>query len=237
VVILASDRLSTWGYGQLRRGVRLRLECEGFDVQGGVFVNFAPERESRLYENYACWDVGFLFLEKDRLVYLGDQVRYAIPRERIADATLEKGFPSWSRPLRICISYQAVDEGAERTFAFTVSETSSVRASRSLTMDLMRRIEAWRSGGVSPDRESSPPWDLSLPEIGEVTSEPPRSAIRADRVAQTMIFVGAAAFLVSMLFGLGFSLSNAGGWLVLFIAVLSAGFQLLPIRLGSGVKS
>jgi Zn-dependent protease with chaperone function len=231
VVVFASDRLATWGYPQLRRRLCLELAKDGIDAEGGVFVNFAPEREPRLYENYANWDVGLVFLEKDRLVYLGDHLRYAIPRENIVNVTLEKGFPSWSRLLRVCVSYKGVEEDLEQDLAFSVAETRSVRASRPLTKDLLRRIETWRSDGSAQDTVQSLPRDLGLPEIGEVTSEPPRAAIGADRVVQTMIFVSAAAVLVSMLFGLGFSFSDGGGWLVLFMAVLAANFQLLPLRL------
>jgi Zn-dependent protease with chaperone function len=235
-VVFASDRLSTWGYRRLRGGLRLRLEQDGIDVEGGVFVNFAPEREPRLYEHYSCWDVGFVFLEKDRLIYLGDQVRFSIRRESVVDVQLEKGFPSWSRPLRTVIRYKDDKEKAERFLAFTVAETGSVRASRPLTRDLKQRVEAWRSGGAGEDVPPSLPRDLRPPELREVTSEPPRSTISTDRVLQTMILVSAAAVLVSMLFGLGFSFTNGEGWLVLLLSILSAIFQLLPIR-GSGVKS
>jgi hypothetical protein len=237
VVVFASDRLYTCGYRLLRRRLCLELAKDGIEAEGGVFVNFAPEREPRLYEGYANWDVGLLFLEKDRLVYLGDHVRCAIPRERVVDVTLEKGFPSWSRSLRVCVHYKGVEENAEHDLALWVVETRSVRGSRPLTKDLLRRIEAWGSGDTAGEAAPSLPQDLGLPNLGEVTSEPPRAAISADRVAQTMIFVSAAAVLVSMLFGLGFSSSDGGGWLVLFMALLSAAFQLIPIRLGSGAKS
>jgi hypothetical protein len=73
--------------------------------------------------------------------------------------------------------------------------------------------------------------DLRFPDIGNVTSEPPRTAISPTNVIQTLVFVSVAAFLASMLLGLSFSQWNIGGWHSLMTAILTVGFQLFPIAL------
>ncbi len=231
IIFFTSDRISTWGYRELRHRLSLKLSGEGVDLEGGVFVNFAPDREPRLYENYTGWDVGFVLLNRDRLAYMGDQARFAIRREMVSRVTLEKGFPSWSRPLQACIEYKENEQTEDRPLSFTVFETNSICASRYPTAKLVKRIKIWKEGSEPPQGSLPLPEGLRLPNIGEVTSEPARSAVRPSRVIQTLIFVSVSAFLASMLLGLSFSLWNGGAWYSLMMSILSVGFQLLPVGL------
>lgn len=166
VVVLTVDGISTWGYRQLGHRLRIKLEREGIDTRQGLFVNFSPDREPRTYEHYANWDVGFVFLDKNRLVYVGDQARFQIRREQVLDVTLLDGFPSWSRPLRVCVGFTQDDGGGRGHLALAVAEASSVHGSRRLTKNLKQQIDVWRAGSPAPGVTESLPRGLGPPETG-----------------------------------------------------------------------
>jgi hypothetical protein len=57
-----------------------------------------------IYEGFFGWDVGWLVLAGDRLCYVGDRVRFELPRDQVRSVRLGKGPPGLSSRPRICLT-------------------------------------------------------------------------------------------------------------------------------------
>src|SRR5262249_27555803 len=92
-------------YRQLKQRVRAKLEAQGIPIGSTecVFVGISPGRVAQIHGGFWDWDVGFLFLEGDRLYYVGDQLRFALRRDQIEDIAFAVRVAAWRdlRRLRI----------------------------------------------------------------------------------------------------------------------------------------
>jgi Zn-dependent protease with chaperone function len=203
--VAVTGRVAAAGYPALGRALGDRLAPRG--LTDWSFVGLAPDPRPRVYELMSDWDVGVLWLEPQRLVYLGDAVRFAIPREAILSQALVPGLPGWSPEQRILLRYR--DGSTEEELTIKVGG-ASVAAGRVSTAHLSRRLQSWiDEGGGAPAPPGSPA-GLGMPRFGRVTSASPRSLVAFGPLAQGVAMTTLAALIAALLVGLSFA--SMAGW-------------------------
>src|SRR5262249_42597236 len=142
--LLLLDVLALSGNGDLRRGVRAKLQAEGIDPEatGGVFVAFAPAAEPLLYEGSGPWDLPLLPPAGDRLAYVGEQARFVLTHEHVRKLRLAPGVPSWLRTRRVALTWHDPATGAGGTVAVWPCDSGTVLRQRRATVELARRLSA-----------------------------------------------------------------------------------------------
>jgi Peptidase family M48 len=203
--VAVAGRAAAWGYPALGRALGDRLAPRG--LTGWRFVGLAPDPRPRVYELMSDWDVGVLWLEPERLVYLGEAVRFAIPRDAILSQALVPGLPGWLPERRILLRYRT--GSAERELTVKVGG-ASVTAGRLATGDLSRCLQVWIDGGGAPPAPEDSPAGLGLPRLGPVTSASPRSLVALGPLAQGVAITTLAAAIAALLVGLSFA--SIAGW-------------------------
>ena len=189
VIRAALNYVSIWGFPGMGRRLAEILQSEGIDPDAwdGVFVQFAPSDRPRVYENCTNWDVGFLFLLGDRLVYLGDHARFALRRTDIVRQWLGPSSPHSWHPANVYLSWRDDASGASGAFNVGLGNCRSLRQARRDTPAFAERIKAWREdeGGSPP---AAPEWaQLGPPKFADVPSQSIREAAGFSKLAAGIV--------------------------------------------------
>jgi len=175
-LILGIDHLMRVGfYAGLREKVSARIA-----TPGGEFVGLLPGAGIVRTEGCGEWDLGFLFLSGDRLVYRGERAEFSLTRAQIYDLSLEEGPFSWSHPYRVVISWAGG--------AFSV-QRPEIRRTRRQGRQLLTRMEAWRDGLASPDGDAP------------VLPPPVLPSIRGDYIPKLRVAWWVGRKFVKLIFG------------------------------------
>lgn len=187
---LAVDRLSLLGYRQVGDRLAARLESEGLSpaALGAAFAGFAPHGDIRLYEGHTVWDLGFVYLGADELVYAGDQARFRLPRRDVLAVQPGRQPGFWLPVPDLRVDWRDAD-GTVRRFRLR-SAAGSLLEVRRATRLLGRRLEAWMNGRDGAELPAALR-DLPLPSTAEVTSQPLR-----DSVTFRQVFFGSLLYLL-----------------------------------------
>lgn len=121
--VAVSKTVSCWSYRKLRSqiGAAMQMaECEGV-----IFVGLSPESRVLDYGGFSDWDAGFMTLSGDRLDYQGEQVRFTLRRERVAEIQVGKGCPESDDPLWVFLSWHDAASGREGTIPLILSRARS----------------------------------------------------------------------------------------------------------------
>jgi heat shock protein HtpX len=221
-------RLRAAGWARLRRGLREKLRPDFGDAElaGGSFVNFAPGDVPKLHESFPQWDIGYLFLG-DRLVYVGEQVRFTLRPDQVVDLHAGQGLPGWTRRDHVYLTWREPSVGRAGTFRIWPGEISR----DGYQTDVHRfeeRIHAWRAGKVKepiPDALTA----LGPPELGDVHGVRPKSVGSVQSFSYSLAFVGLLAAGVCVLLGLSFDPEElAGAWYVQAVAAIVLVINILP---------
>ena len=222
----ATNLLSVAPYRPVAERLRERFLRGGLDPdrEGGVFVGFAPGAEPRIYEQFYDWDVGFLFPRGERLVYVGEETRFALHRDQVRRIERIPGPPSWIRSERLRIDWADPVGAGSGHFLIRPAEVGSLRESCLAARALEARLAAWRLGGAEA-QPFAPGEGLVAPALGEVTSASPRTQVSAPRIIATVVWIGIASLLACVLAGM------IGGWRALisvpYVFAVALGTQLL----------
>jgi Zn-dependent protease with chaperone function len=232
ILLVLQNYLPLWGYAEIRQRLSAKLNAEGLDPEagGGIFVSFAPDSSPRIYEGYTNWDVGFLFLQGDRLCYVGDQTRFALTRDQVTEVRLGPGMPRWWAVPYLYVGWQDPERGTAGTFNVRAGQVRSMRQLGSETGALCHRLQAWREQAPAPADLPAPLAELTTPTLGEVTSLPVQALLTPSGLLTHVVLVFGLAGGLSLLLGLPFDPAEGGiGWSVPVIAVLGFGFEILPL--------
>lgn len=221
---------SLWGYEGLRRQLWDKLLPRDTPEAEFTFVSFVPEDRPRSYEGFSEWDLGFLRLTGDRLVYLGEQTRFVLRRDQITEIRYSAGLPSWKPLPRIAIAWRDVATGRIGVFTLRPMAVRSLTQMRREIERLSQRLQTWRNQPMSYE---IPPADIAepgSPDLGAVTGVSP--ALHGSFVAlyRTLMTLGLLAAGAAILAGLSFSDLTDAGWYVLLVAGILTVFQWIPYR-------
>lgn len=221
-------RLRAAGQARLRRGLREKLQPEfgALELAGGTFVNFAPGDIPKLHESFGQWDVGYLFLG-NRLVYVGEQVHFALRPDQITDLHHGQGLPGWTRRDHVYLTWRDPTTGRAGTFRIWPGEISR-DGYKSDLHHFEERLHAWRAGKVTgPTPE--PLAGFGPPELGDVHGVRPKSLGNLQLFSYSLVYLEVIAAGICVLLGLSFDPEElAGAWYVLAVVALILVVNLLP---------
>lgn len=160
---LVTDLLAARGIAGLRDALARRLAAPA-DAR---FVGLSPGAGTRVYENFFDWDVGFVTLGRDALVYRGEETSFTLPRDAIVDVRLAGGPPGWIPTPRAEIEWLDPATGTGDVLQFRPADSSRLVDQARASAALVAGLEAWRDGAAATDRPSSAP-----PREDEVTGLP-----------------------------------------------------------------
>jgi Zn-dependent protease with chaperone function len=229
--VLITTRGTGRTFDRLRRQLRDKIGGEGIPIaeEGGVFVGFGPEPYPRLYESFYDWDLGFLFLTGDRLVYVGEQARFALERGQITAVRLGPGGPSWFRTRRVYVTWRDEVRDTGGTFSLRAAGVRSPHQAREQVQLLYRRVSDWRAqtGAGKPPPESLA--GLTTPALGPVAGTSPKALAVPQVLIGTLVVLEPLALAAALALGLSFDPGQGGAaWYALAVPALVATVQLLP---------
>ncbi|MBI1799039.1 MAG: hypothetical protein HYR73_05080 [Candidatus Eisenbacteria bacterium] len=210
-ILAASDSFGVRGFRELRRRFTDRMVEIGIDPErcGAYFVGLAPSREARVYESFGDWDVGWLFLQRRRLCWIGEQARFALTREQITGVEIGPGLPGWIPAPRVVITWRDGACGTEGAVSLRPADTASLSGIAAGSRALFERIGAWRRGVLSPHPEPAL-GDLALPPSGAVTSLAPGTYASAASAMRGLLLCSLAVAAAAAALGLSFDPGRAG---------------------------
>jgi STE24 endopeptidase len=232
-VIVLDNYSPLWAYSEVRRRLNENMKSQGLDsaAAGGIFVGFAPDSSLKLYEGYTNWDFGFLFLQADRLCYVGEQTRFALRRDQVTSTYLGPSFPRWWPSSVLYITW--VDQGRGGTFNLRSGEARSMRQMGRETLALEQLLRRWQSGDSQVTEPSNIPpglTELASPAIGEVTAAPLQALRKPPAWLRDSGLIFLLGIALSVLLGLPLRPDEGGiGWYTPAVAFVTFWVLRLPL--------
>lgn len=203
VCLILQNFLPCIGHSSLERRLRRKVQSEGLEPEGwaGVLVGLSPGAGPRSYENNYSWDIGYLFLAGDRLCYWGEEIRFAMHRDKVSSLEVGPGIQGWLRAPRLYITSREDTDASKEVFSVSVLSAHSVLQMSRANRELATRIEAWRLGRRGAEAVPQPLLELSSPSFGAVTgASVGRPKLRL--ILRQLVTVGLVAGFASALLGL-----------------------------------
>src|SRR5439155_22021609 len=72
--------------------------------EDGIFVGLLPRGSVSPEDGFYAWDIGFLWLSPDCLVYQGERAAFSLSREMMNGISIQKGPLAWRRTYGVMIS-------------------------------------------------------------------------------------------------------------------------------------
>ncbi len=168
------NRIAFWGYRDLCRRLKLKLDKRGLGdaARHAALVGLAPAAESRKYEGYAFWDLGVLWLTKEKLYYIGEKCEFALEREQVNEVYSRDYAPEWLPEKSLFIRWKEYSAGPAKTLHFVATGENSVLKSRRAIDSLQQRVQAWMYQSVSFLPSPATLKGMSTPVFPEITTQP-----------------------------------------------------------------
>lgn len=226
---MANNFLAVWGYGELKRRFAAKLQRKGIDPEawGGIFVGFAPGSRVRIYENFGDWDVGFLFLGRDRLCYIGEQIQFALLCDRMMGLSIGPGLPFWGRSWRVYITGCREEGSTACTFNLRPGNVRSLQQMAGGVSLLHQQLRSWHAQPETAIALPEAIAQLDAPQIDNVTSISPRALMNPIQLLFYIYFLWALALGVAVLL----NLHVEGIAYVSLVIGLTTVFEILPYYL------
>jgi Zn-dependent protease with chaperone function len=219
--------LTLWlGLGARRRtteSLAKKFTLEGIDTSGAnsMPVGFAPGRAPRFYVSNYNWDAGFALLFKDRLVYVGDQIRFALKPAQISDLRLGQGAPGWWSARRIYVDWRDEENQRAGTFNLAVSKDCSIVEVKKQPYAFLAEMRRWQQNANVYGAVAANLSELQSPQLGEVTSQSPKAVMSPRKFMGWSILVAIVGFAVC-------ALMNIPPWYMLSVVMLVRLYEGIP---------
>jgi STE24 endopeptidase len=245
--LACSNSISTRGLKSLVPALKSNLLAEGIEPHSwnGIPVGLAPGTVPRSYEGHTHWDLGFLFVRSDRICYCGEETRFALRRDQIADIRLGPSSPSWFYSQRIYIAWKDAESSTVGVFSIACAHPETVLGLKKRNRLLFDQLLQWKKTNSSARPLPPQLQTLRAPQFGEVTGKSPLTLRKPKFIVKELWWTGVLAALVAVVAGLpfhlvGYLLSPSGiglphlngpgaGWYVVAVAVCLRLFQFVPV--------
>jgi len=212
---LAPKLLQLRGLAKQKAAQLQELEKEGIDVRqlDACMVGFGHGPAPRIYLGNYNFDTGLLLLSKERLVYLGRQLKFSVSRRQAQSIQTGPGAPNWWPQERIYIRWSDETSASEGIFNLTSLEPCSLSQLDSRIRELYSKLLSWRVRGQAqqlPQNCEAVP----LPQIGEVTCKSPRETTSLKNQFAMLILLSGAIWGVSS----GMGVHSGYIWLTVLLA-------------------
>jgi len=222
--LLAIRWLGVRGRAKLQERLFAKARKEGIPFQDAapIMVGLSPGATPRFYVASYLWDTGLLFLTRDRLYFLGTQLRCALTRDQVQETRLAPGPPSWVSSPRVYLHWRDVENQRGGVLNLAWSGPSGMWEQARKAQELFERLSQWKQGNVSaapiPQLDS-----LSSPALGEVTSQSPKAlSSPAKSLRIWLLLVLPVTIAVCVL------LRVQAIWYVVLATILVRVFELIP---------
>ena len=174
ISLLLRNRIVYWGYQSVCRRLKMKLDKRGLGEAArlGSLVGLAPAAESRKYEGYSFWDMGVLWLTKEKLYYIGEQCEFALAREQVHEVYSCDTAPNWVTEKSLFIRWRDFPEGPTKTLHFVATGEVAVTKARRAIDELRTRLKAWMQQSEDFPAASPALESVGLPVFPEITSTP-----------------------------------------------------------------
>lgn len=222
--MLIAEWQETWGRSRLQRRYRAQLEAGGIAVDDrfAELLALSPHAAPRVYALGYTWDRGYLFFTKDRLCYVGDQIRFALRPEQVLAVRLVPGIPGWLPERRVCIDWQIDVTAPIHAWNLLPKRPYSFWYLKKQSQELQAILERWKSRQAEFPESPSCLRDLSPPALGEVTSQTLKSVVTFGR------FVKVATFNLVLAIAVCLMLNVPSLWYVCSINFLALVYTFMP---------
>ncbi|HKG61585.1 MAG TPA: M48 family metalloprotease [Pyrinomonadaceae bacterium] len=172
ISLILRNRIVFWGYQSGCRRLKMKLDKRGFSdaARHGSLVGLAPAAESRKYEGYSFWDMGVLWLTKEKLYYIGEQCEFALEREQVYEVYSCDTAPEWVAEKSLFICWKDFPEGPKKTLHFVATGEVTVSKARRAIDELQKRLQAWLQQSEDFPAASPVLESVGLPVFPEITS-------------------------------------------------------------------
>jgi hypothetical protein len=217
VGILCEAYLSVIELPKVKRELAAKLRAEGIDVAQlhGHYVGLSPHAYEASYDGWAEWDVGFAFLFRDSLCYVGAQTRFHLQRDDIERIELIPVRRKWWDNAEILVAF---DRG--RIIRFTAVDVTVAWQQARQARRLFEEFRQWQLGSVGTSEPGGMWADLSTPPSWRDVAHEKVSSGKLRRGLPALVIIGAvASAAIGFIAGLPFEPEKPGSaWHLLPIA-------------------
>ncbi len=219
-----------WFLRRARRRLRERLLREKPPAgDAGLCVGCSPGAIPRSYDGITSWDVGLLFLDGDRLVYLGDRTRFSLGRGDVARIGLGPGLLAGKRWQRVHLRWRKEDGEAVLTFE-QLEQTPWLPTARPQRV-FYERLRRWLEGSAGEERPAVRGEQPGPPDLPPPGGEPVAARLSVATMVIGTLVVAALVGLLCWLVGLDFVGARRDGWYVILSVVAVELAQTISARL------
>ena len=207
VMEVVRNRMSCWGYDSLGSRLKMKLNKHGLGdaARHGTLVGLAPAAETRRYEGYSFWDIGVLWLTKEKLFYIGEQCQFALERGEVNEVYSRDTDPQWHPEKSLFIRWKEYPEGPGQTLHFVATGEVSISKSRRAIELLQQRLQAWMYESVSFMPASRAAKSIPTPAFPEITSTLPPTRFDPGLAFKTAIQLGVYGAVVGFAIRLSYT--------------------------------
>jgi Zn-dependent protease with chaperone function len=215
IFLLLLDVLPFLRSARLRRSMRARAACDAVvpaDVLSrgeALLVGLSPGPGPRIFEGNYSWDAGYLYFSGDRLCYCGEETRFSLRRDQIANVQLGPGMPGWFRAQSLYMVWRDAESGSSAIFNVRPLAVRSVLAMNCELRRLADQIESWRAASPAPSNDAvsdSAESNLLLaPDVRAVTGIAIADAVQPQQLFSLLVITGFFAGIFASFLGLPFA--------------------------------
>ncbi len=221
-----------WGCQALMKKWREKLENEGIfpEAWQGIFVGLSPSPELMTYENNTDWDIGYLFLNRDRLCYVGEQARFALRSDQVVEIKLMNDSLGWLKYERVHIHWFDAEKNAVKTLNIHSCAARSILDGNRQSRELAQKLRAWKSPATLGPELQPRLADLPTPKLGEVTGTPTGQSLARGKWLINSLYLTGMAAVAALFSQLSFNPQKGGAALyVVSVTWLLSYLQALPV--------
>ncbi len=235
---VAFNRLALIGYPHMARLLAQRFNQENNDLQTlkGTFVGLSPSADRQLYDGDYSWDIGFVFLTEDRLIYVGERTRFALRRDQILEIKYHPPQFPWHSSDPVYLTWHDPEQDQGGAFSVTTLNASSHTEVNQKSALFGAQLTQWHQLPASATQSSEFFPDFGVPQIAPVVG------IKATQIEpRGVIAILAFNFLLMLVVcyptGLDFlGETNATGWFVVLASSLCWLTLFVPILISNRRK-
>ena len=210
------------GLGSLAKKLGEKLHLEGISVADldGLAVGLGPHETPHVYENVHYWDAGYLFLTRDRLIFVGEETRFSLCRDQVAGIEWAAHMPHLWPDKVARVRWRDAEEDRSGVFYIGRLTPPPLRRLFDKESELERRVRAWKEGAVTVGVPAELA-GLVSPQIPAVTSQSLREALSWSAIAGSILATAFVAMVVGFLFDFPFARtlgSQGDGWKIVFLS-------------------
>lgn len=193
-LVALTELMAARRQAELRRELAQRL---GAPPQAR-FVGLSPGASTRVYEGFFDWDLGFLSLERDALVYRGEEATFRLPRAAVLDVRRTYGPPGWIPAPRVAIEWHDPMTDARGFLQLRPAHGRRLGRQSANTTALCEALLDW----CAADARASHGPCVAPPRGEDVTGTPLSRLARPATLVPVLVLTGMCSLVLAGLIGL-----------------------------------